>query len=508
MVSKSEKLGGGEREPSKPEKLPSEDLAAVIFDILKSEDPLESLQLALIDDKISGEFYEEGALVLSGIADAADFSQRVEILNELKESGRISEETWEVFGVALLNLDAEAGEKPAAPAETEKPPLPEEKPVEIGVEVEKEEAPAGVSYGEVLKEAREMRKLHAQAQEKRPADFDRRLNELRDKINLLSAEDLRSLKEGVGSTILTEAERKKGKKKLNLARNLEFISLILPNGPDQAELLGAVYLMYQAISQKGFKLQRLRHGQGPQSRPMGVLANYKVVFYRYLEWYQKEQANLTKAESRQAYELIKNVAAFLSRILRKGQAEESARISESSRELAEQLEFNELVRIVESIDLEVFAQLASKEKIIAALDADIKEKEEKLSYILAASGEKPFAVAKSIIQEIMSTYGLIDQLKKERVSLEAKSALEVVGGKGEEDYKNKAEKAIALANKALAGQILEREQELLSEQNLPRRERKRLEKELGWLWGKAKTLEIMEQNLSGEGSGESGEFDF
>ena len=108
----------------------------------------------------------------------------------------------------------------------------------------------------------------------------------------------------------------------------------------------------------------------------------------------------------------------------------------------------------------------------------------------------------------MSTYGLIDQLKKERVSLEAKSALEVVGGKGEEDYKNKAEKAIALANKALAGQILEREQELLSEQNLPRRERKRLEKELGWLWGKAKTLEIMEQNLSGEGSGESGEFDF
>ena len=90
MVSKSEKLGGGEREPSKPEKLPSEDLAAVIFDILKSEDPLESLQLALIDDKISGEFYEEGALVLSGIADAADFSQRVEILNELKESGLIS----------------------------------------------------------------------------------------------------------------------------------------------------------------------------------------------------------------------------------------------------------------------------------------------------------------------------------------------------------------------------------------------------------------------------------
>lgn len=358
--------------------------------VLQESNPREALMLVESHGLWPVGFYEQLALILDQTADFTDRDTElgIEIAKLFKDTGKISDDVYDVYCMAILKpLEEEIKTDQKEETTTEQP---------VTIEAVVEEAmailtayPDGQQLTDAEQAAKEEKILALQAQ-----------------VGKLSGERFNDLREKLGSSFLAAAETELPAD--GLGQLFDLTELLL--GKDQLELLQSLFVAYQIVHEKAGTSLYFRH---PEDRtPYAKLVNYRMVYKNFVDWFKLNRDTLTDEERIKYYHVVKNLSFVLSKLHAGSQPEASAGIIKAKQEIESEEELRSSMTMVAQIEANLAKDFKESGELGILLNMR-NDKERELTELLTEADGKVLGQARTYLDQVLITYGIIKSLDRE-----------------------------------------------------------------------------------------------
>lgn len=387
-----------------------ETVAQTVTDILRSQEPEEKLLAAIEGGGIPDKVGLELAGVFGEIVEVANLDNSVELVILLFEQGKISTPTQQILFLAIIEM---ATQEEVRQTETS------DEPVEVvpAVPVQVSELTGRAA---LIKAATELQQRFGTASAI-PAD---KLEEIRQAVEKLPAEEFASLRQFLGSVILAQAELPADQRQVDVTASFEVVEILLRRR--QAELTSAIFTAYETLYKQGFRLR----DRDETNRPLVTITSINLIRNRFRVWLDSHESSLGKEELTVAENAVHTLERFLI-----AAAHESVQEA-IQRDLATRLRERIIRSGVQTLDILnsnlVAALPPTKEEAQRQVIAGEPQTEEellqppvghldvqvaRLGSCLRTIGSKNLAEADSVLEEILMTCSLCTFWRQELVTL-------------------------------------------------------------------------------------------
>lgn len=269
-----------------------ETVAQMVTKILRSQEPEDKLLAAIEDGGIPDKVGLELAEVFGEIVEVANLDNSVEIISSLSERGAISTQTEQILFLVIIEM---ATQEEVGQIQTGDEPV-EVMPATVPVQV-----PELTSRAALIKTATELQQQFGTASAV-PAD---KLDEIRQAVEKLPAEEFASLRQFLSSVILSQAELPADQRQVDVTASFEVVEILLRR--KQAELTSAVFTAYEALHKQGFRLR----DRDETNRPLVTITSTNLIRNRFRAWLDSHESNLGKEEFAAAENAVRTLERFL-----------------------------------------------------------------------------------------------------------------------------------------------------------------------------------------------------
>jgi len=434
--------------------------------VLKESNPREALLLVESHGLWPVGFFEQMLPLLEATTDFStqEAELKLEIAKLLKETGKLSQDFHDLYVLALVKA-SEAREQGTTSTE-EIPSEQGEKPATIESVVADAVA--------ILNEYPSGKELTEQKASTKEAG----LVALQEQIGRLSFDQFNDLREKFGSSFLTMAEMETSAESMRQLFDLTEIIL----GKDQLELLQNIFVAYQIVYEKTGNKLYFRHSD--DRAPYAKLVNYRTIYNNFVDWFMLNRETLPNEERVKYYFVIRNLASVLAKLHIGSQPETSAKILRDKQDIENEEELRGVMTMVAQIEHELVREFKSEDEL-AVLRKMRKTKERELAGLLVEAEGKVLAQAKSYLNKVLSTYGIIQILDQDIDRAEKQGVSEEASLNTKSDLRTKT---LELSWKVMDADIKGREQELGQAKG---KAREKLEKRLADLKTRRSAIETM-----------------